>query len=160
MERVDNILQNKKYRKYLKKNKKAEKNRIFCRHDMVHFLDVARIAWILNLEKNLEIQKDVVYGAALLHDIGRYKQYADGVPHEKASAELAPEILKECGYTKEETVLIIEAIRRHRDKTVAEENNLTGILYTADKASRPCFSCEAEVLCNWKKDKKNKSIKY
>ena len=46
MERVDKILQHKKFQKYVKKNKKAEKERIFCRHDMVHFLDVARIAWI------------------------------------------------------------------------------------------------------------------
>ena len=106
------------------------------------------------------IKKDVVYGAALLHDVGRYKQYADGIPHEKASAKLAPEILKECGYTEEETAQIIEAIKRHRDKNAAEEDNLNGILYLADKASRPCFSCEVESLCNWKNDKKNVGIKY
>ena len=160
MERVDNILQNKKFQKCLKKNKKAEKDRIFCHHDMVHFLDVARIGWILNLEKGLDIKKDVVYGAALLHDIGRYKQYADGTPHEKASAKLAPEILQDCGYTEDEITLIIEAIGRHRDKTAAEEENLVGILYLADKASRACFSCDAEKLCDWKKDKKNIGIKY
>lgn len=160
MERVDKILQHKKFRKCVKKNKKAEKKRIFCKHDMVHFLDVARIAWILNLEKGLEIKKDVVYGAALLHDIGRFKQYEDGMPHEKASAKLAPEILKDCGYTEEESAVILEAISRHRDKTAAEEENLVGILYLADKASRPCFSCDAEKLCNWKNDKKNVGIKY
>ena len=160
MERVDNILQHKKYRKYLKRNKKAEKNRIFCKHDMVHFLDVARIGWILNLEKGLKIRKDVVYGAALLHDIGRHKQYENGIPHEKASAKLAPEILRECGYTEEEIAVMIEAISRHRDKTAPKEENLTGILYLADKASRPCFACDAEKLCNWKKDKKNVGIKY
>ena len=66
MERIDKILQHKKFQKYVKKNKKKEMNRIFCHHDLVHFLDVARIGWILNLDKEL------LYGAALLHDIGRH----------------------------------------------------------------------------------------
>ena len=160
MERVDRILQNKKFRKHVKKNKKWEKDRIFCRHDLVHFLDVARIAWILALEEGIPIEKEIVYGAALLHDIGRHVQYKDGTPHEAASALLAPEILEECGFTAEETDRIVEAIRRHRDKTVAEEANLNGILYRADKASRACFVCEAEELCSWKKGKKNIQIKY
>lgn len=160
MERVDKILQHAKYQKYLKKNKKEEKKRIFCKHDMVHFLDVARIGWIINLEKNLQIDKELIYGAALLHDIGRHLQYTEGTPHEEASALLAPAILKDCGFSEEETAVIVEAISRHRDKTAAEEENLNGVLYLADKASRPCFACEAEKLCDWKKDKKNKTIKY
>ena len=160
MERIDKILQHKKFQKYVKKNKKKEADRIFCRHDLVHFLDVARIGWILNLEKGLNLDKELIYGAALLHDIGRHVQYKDGTPHEKASALLAPEILEDCDFSKEETECIVEAIRRHRDKTAAEEDNLNGILYLADKASRACFACEAEPLCDRKTGKKNISIKY
>ena len=160
MERIDRILGNEKYRYYLELNKDAEKERIFCRHDIGHFLDVARIGWILVLEKGLLLEKEVVYAAALLHDIGRHLQYAKGVPHEKASAELAQEILKECGFDDKETDVIVEAIGKHRDKSVAGEENLNGILYCADKASRACFSCEAETLCDWKQDKKNKKILY
>lgn len=160
MDRIDKILENKKYCHYLELNKKAEAERIFCRHDMGHFLDVARIGWILVLEKGLSIEKETVYAAALLHDIGRHLQYAEGIPHEKASAALAPEILQECGFDDKETGVIIEAIGKHRDKSVAEEENLNGILYCADKASRPCFACDAERMCDWKQDKKNKRILY
>ena len=43
---------------------KAEEGRIFCRHAMEHFIDVARIAWILNLEQDFRIRKPVIYGMA------------------------------------------------------------------------------------------------
>lgn len=160
MERIDRILENKKYQNYLRLNRQEEKERIFCRHDMGHFLDVARIGWILVLEEHLPIEKEIVYAAALLHDIGRYLQYREGQPHEKASAKLAPEILKECGFNESETDIIIEAIEKHRDKNAQEEENLNGILYRADKASRPCFACDVENLCDWKQGKKNKKIRY
>ena len=42
---------------------------------MGHLLDVARLAWIFNLEANQEISKERIYAAALLHDIGRHIQY-------------------------------------------------------------------------------------
>ena len=77
-----------------------EKDRIFCRHGMEHLLDVARIAYIENLENNRGISKEIIYGAALLHDIGRYLQYTEGIPHEKAGEELALEILKDSGFSK------------------------------------------------------------
>ena len=160
MDRIDRILGNGKYRHYLELNKDAETGRIFCRHDMGHFLDVARIGWILVLEEGLPIEKETVYAAALLHDIGRHLQYAEGVPHEKASAALALEILKECGFDDKETDVIIRAIGKHRDRNAEKEENLNGILYRADKASRTCFCCEAEAMCDWKQDKKNKRILY
>lgn len=160
MERIDKILKQDLFLKYLQLNEEAELDRIFCHHDMVHFLDVARIAWILNLEEGLGIDKEMIYAAALLHDIGRHVQYADGTPHEKASALLASEILKDCGFNDTETGVIISAIETHRSSEVAGEATLNGILYRADKASRPCFACKAEKECNWKGDKKNKTIKW
>ncbi len=160
MERIDKILNHDLFLKYLDLNEQAEKERIFCHHDMVHFLDVARIAMILNREEGLGIPKDIIYAAALLHDIGRHVQYADGTPHEEASAKLAPEILADCGYTDKETVVIVSAIATHREAAVAKEDSLNGILYRADKASRPCFCCKAEKECNWKANKKNRTIQW
>lgn len=160
MDRINKILNNEKYRHYVQLNEKEEKTRKFCRHDMAHFLDVARIAFIFNLEKGLGLEKEIVYAAALLHDIGKHLQYTDGIAHEEASAWLAPPVLAECEYNKSEILLITEAILKHRDKTAAGEANLAGILYCADKASRPCFSCSAEKECNWETDKKNSGIKY
>ena len=46
MDRVNAILKHKTYRKYYDQIEKIEKDRIFCRHQMPHLLDVARIAYI------------------------------------------------------------------------------------------------------------------
>lgn len=160
MERANSILENKRYREYLQKNQAAEEGRIFCCHNMEHFLDVARIACILNLEEELQISKELIYATALLHDIGRHVQYADGTPHEKASAKLAEAILVECGFDEAEQKDILRAIRKHRDSKMVTEKSLAGIIYRADKASRSCFACKAEALCDWKADKKNLKLKY
>ena len=50
----------------------AEKGRIFCRHTMEHFLDTARLMYIYNLEDGAPVKKDIIYAAALLHDLGRF----------------------------------------------------------------------------------------
>lgn len=155
MERVNRILKHEVFQDNLEKIKKAEQKRIFCCHDMVHFLDVARIGMILNLQENLQIPEDLLYAAALLHDIGKHEQYSAGTPHEKASARIAPGILKDCGYTTEEIKMITDAILLHRTMDIAKEPDLNGILYRADKASRACFACAEEKNCNWKNDRKN-----
>lgn len=160
MDRVNRILQNKEYQLYIEKNAAAEGERIFCRHNMEHFLDVARIAMLLNLEKGLSIDKGLIYATALLHDIGRWKEYEDGTPHEVAGARIAPGILADCGYKEEEKKMICKAILSHRDASVAEEDGLSGILYVADKLSRSCHSCQARSLCKWSEEKKNLTIKY
>ena len=104
MDRIDRILAHALFREYLEKNREAEKDRIFCRHEMTHFLDVARIGRIINLEEGLGVAEELIYAAALLHDIGKHLQYSQGIPHEKAGAELAPEILRDCGFDEKETV--------------------------------------------------------
>ena len=160
MERANRILQNEVYLFHLEKNKMAEADRCFCHHDIGHFLDVARIARIMCLEEGIDIPEDILYGAALLHDIGRHVQYEDGTPHEIASARIAPQILEECGYGADEAERILDAIAQHRNGEVMQEKNLRGVLYRADKASRACFACAAEKECNWKKEKKNLEIVY
>lgn len=158
MEKIDRILNHDLFNECIEKNKMAEAARCFCHHDMGHFLDVARIAMILNLQEHVGIEQDVIYGAALLHDIGRFKQYEDGTPHETVSARLAPAILKDCGYTDKETDVIVTAIANHRNQEIKMRQDMSGILYRADKASRSCFSCEMKAECNWKNDKKNMHI--
>mgnify|MGYP000333823071 FL=1 len=66
----------------------------------------------------------------------------------------------ELGFTEEETGVIVDAILQHRNAEVMQEQNLRGILYRADKASRPCYACEVESECNWKGSKKNLKIRY
>ncbi len=160
MERIDAIIGHEKFRACLEANKAAEADRCFCCHNMEHFLDVARISMLINLEEERGISKDIIYAAALLHDIGKYMQYAEGVPHEIASARLAPEILEDCGFDDKETGVIIDAIVHHRDKKVKEEGNLRGLLYRADKWSRACYACKAAEECNWPDTKKNLQVRY
>ena len=160
MDRIDKILNHDLFLRHLRENEKAEVDRQFCRHDMVHFLDVARIGEIINLEERLGLNREWIYAAALLHDCGKHEQYEDGTPHELASARIAPEILMNCGFDDNETGVIVDAIENHRNASCAEEPNLRGVLYRADKSSRACFACKAEKDCNWKDDKKNLKIKY
>lgn len=160
MERIDKILQHELFLFHLHENEAAEAQRRFCRHSIVHFLDVARIGMIINLEETIGIDREWIYAAALLHDMGKHVQYENGTPHELAGAEIAVVILKECGFDDKETGVIIDAIRSHRDASATGEKNLRGILYRADKSSRACFACEAEGECNWKDGKKNLQIIY
>lgn len=160
MERIDKILKHDLFLYHLHANEAAEAQRCFCRHNMTHFLDVARIGEMINLEEGLGIDREWVYAAALLHDMGKHVQYEAGTPHELVSAEIAPKILTECGFDDKETDVIICAIRSHRDVNVMEERNLKSVLYRADKASRACFACKAEGECNWKEGRKNLRIKY
>ena len=160
MNRTNLILQNQLFRAHLEQNRVAEADRCFCHHDMGHFLDVARIARIICLQEGIEIGEDILYAAALLHDIGRHIQYEEGTPHETASARIAPQILAQCDYSERESNYIVDAIRAHRDASVETEQNLRGVLYRADKASRACFACAAEKECNWERKKKNLLIRY
>lgn len=155
MNRIDGILNHDLFMRNLKMITTAEADRRFCRHGLEHFLDVARIGMILNLEEKLGIEKELVYAAALLHDIGKHLQYSENIPHERASAEIAPQILADCGFDVNETDVIVDAILNHRNQDAAQQRNLKGLLYRADKASRPCFFCQAAADCNWEERRKN-----
>lgn len=161
MNRVNQILFHPKYQYALEQNGIWEQERKFCRHGIEHFLDVARLAYIHSLEQDLDIDKDLIYAAALLHDIGRYQQYESGIPHEKASADLADEILPECSFSQEEQAQIREAILGHRGRENREDSGskLDSLLYRADKLSRNCFVCAAREACKWPTDKMNMEIR-
>ena len=86
---IDELRRHPLFREYYKRLEEAERDRKFCRHQMDHLLDVARIAYIQNLERKLGFSKEMIYAAALLHDIGKVRQYEEKIPHEIASAEIA-----------------------------------------------------------------------
>ena len=160
MERVNQVLEHPRFQIYKEEIKKWEEDRPFCGHDVSHLLDVARIAYILSLEEACEISKEFIYTAALLHDIGRPEQYADGTPHQQASVNIADGVLKDCGFDAEEAAAILSAIGNHRDAARASKTPLDWLLYRADKLSRGCYVCDVEEICDWADAKKNQVFTY
>lgn len=160
MKRVEQIRLHPLFQEQFDLLQKAEADRVFCRHTMEHFLDVARIMYIYRLEYAAGPDKELIYAAALLHDIGRYQQIHQGIPHHTAGAQLAGAILPECGFSPEETRLVQDAIRHHRTGEDTPDHLLSLWLYRADKQSRSCFCCPAASECNWPEEKKNHYILY
>lgn len=160
MEAIEKIRNHPVFRECYAKLEEAESTRQFCCHQMTHLLDVARIAYIRNLEEDKGIKKELIYAAALLHDIGKYRQYVDGTPHEKAGAETAERILKDTGsFSEEEKHMILQAILEHR-RSREGMSVLGRLLYESDKLSRACYICPSEPECSWSLEKKNMEIKW
>nr|WP_274604494.1 HD domain-containing protein [Anaerostipes hadrus] len=122
-------------------------------------MSVARISYLMILEKRLSVSKDIIYATALLHDLGRADQYEKGISHEEAGAILAEEILTDCGYTREERKFMTDTILRHRDMK-EESESFASIFYRADKLSRDCIHCKARQECYWPEEKKNNKYIY
>ena len=153
MKRVNGILHHPLFERQLARLEELEEARPFCRHGLPHLLDVARLGWIAALERQLDIPRDVVYAAALLHDLGRVEQLEKGTPHHQAGAALAARILPEAGFSQEESALIQRAILGHRADGGGD--CLGKLIFWADKASRACWRCGAKAACNWSEEKKN-----
>lgn len=152
MQRCNNIYNHPLYQERTKFIDETETERIFCRHNLEHALDVARIGYIMILEQGLDIPKELIYAAALLHDAGRYS----GKRHNESGAELAKEIMPDCGFTESETKLVSGAILAHRENK--DSGEFSNILYEADKKSRICFTCKAQSECYWETEKRNLEI--
>ncbi len=135
-----------------------EEDRIYCGHDFQHALDVARVGYIYVLERGLAIDKSLIYAFGLLHDIGRYKQYKYGEPHHEASKDMAGIIMVDAGFGVEDVCTVQQAILKHRQSEVLDDDDFASIMYEADKASRACYRCEAAGTCYWDNSKKNRQI--
>lgn len=165
MPRVDAVWRHPRYQEELARIERLEQEREFCRHGLPHLLDVARLAWIVNLEEGLGLARDCVYAAALLHDIGRGVQAACGVPHDEAGARLAAEILgtvePDQQFSSKEQEQIVEAVRGHRGHgaDTASESALARALVLADHASRACYACAARDACHWSDEEKNLTVR-
>lgn len=186
MERVNRIWNHPLYQQNFRLLLSLEADRKFCRHGLDHCLDVARLACLYEWEAGRQPDREQIYAAALLHDLGRAREYREGIPHDQASRELAAQILPDCGYSEQEQQAILEAIGSHRGAGPQPEDGgpggagtpqntdapqgadvpqetapgpgLGALLYRADKESRCCFACPAEPECHWSEEKKNRAI--
>jgi uncharacterized protein len=162
MTKYNRILYNDDFNVLLQRLGTLESSRRFCRHGFSHLTDVCRIAYIIALENNLGLDKDIIYGAGLLHDIGRVAEYENGLPHNEQSAEAARTILKECEYNEDEIETICQAIMCHRSDSELEKAlqkpDLAAVLKKADRLSRNCFYCPVCNECKWSENQRNKGI--
>lgn len=158
MPRVDALWKSTEFQRHLHNLSDLERNRIYCRHGLPHLLDVARIMRIRALADGVKIDPEVLYAAALLHDIGKDEQYETGIPHDVASERVARELLDalpaSLRFSSADTERICTAILGHRHLR-ADAEPLERMLYEADKASRACFACKARATCSWSDEKKN-----
>ena len=157
MERVNKIYSHPLYKELISEIENAETDRIYCLHGLQHILDTARIAYILALEECLPVKKDIIYAAALLHDIGRAAEYTKGKDHREESVYIAKKILPECGFLPEEQMEIALAIEGHSN---CGGEGLVSLLQRADKLSRMCMTCKSIQSCKWSDEKKNMCIMY
>ncbi|MDY2776771.1 MAG: HD domain-containing protein [Collinsella sp.] len=163
MPRVDAIVSHRLFLQSITAIEHAERDRPFCRHGLPHLLDVARIAWARNLEEGLGLDRELVYAAALLHDVGRAEEYTSGEPHDEAGARVARRILGslpvEARFTETEVEAILGAVAAHRGGGQAQ-GELARVLRFADKASRACFACPSRSACKWPDEKKNLTLSW
>lgn len=157
MPRLTELLHHPLFLKQMEQIEQQEQGRQFCRHGWQHCMDVARGAALLNAERRLGLDKELIYAAALMHDLGRAEQYAKGTSHEEAGRQLALAILPACGFQPWESRCIAQAVERHRDQEETG-NLLAALLAEADKKTRLCFACRAGTQCNWPENKKNQTI--
>lgn len=172
MERIAAIAEGELFTRCLAGIEAAEADRVFCRHGLPHLLDVARITWILNLERGCGLHRDVVYAAALLHDIGRAAQYQTGEPHDEAGTRIAAEVLdalpEPLRFDGADRAAILHAVGGHRGPLAGREGDahegsatadaLTRLIKEADGRSRACFACSVRDACYWSEERKNLSI--
>ncbi|MGN1013997.1 MAG: HD domain-containing protein [Butyricicoccus sp.] len=157
MERVNTILHNEIFLRELGRIDRLERERIYCRHGLPHLLDVARTAYILCLERGASVSQELLYAAALLHDIGRAEQYESGIPHEQAGVPIAQSILQDTSFSAEEQACILDCVRCHHGRTFGG-TALLDLIFEADKRSRPCYCCPAADSCNWKLERRNRCL--
>lgn len=158
LELTNKLLVSKKYLCELEKLAEFEQERIFCRHNIEHSLDVARITLIMCHENDIAADPDIIYSAALLHDIGRTDEYISGVPHEKAGIGKAEAILDDINCEERKKKKILSLIGNHRNNCEKNHQLLEDLFCKADKKSRLCFCCHAQEQCNWHKEKRNMNI--
>ena len=148
----DLILKNKHFNCLLCELNNLEKDRVYCKHDISHLVEVARIMLLINKKEGLNLPHDTVVASALLHDLGRVYQYKFNLEHRTSANKDIITILTNCNYTYNEIDSILLAINNHDKKT---SDKLSALLFRADKLSRPCYICKAKG-CYWDSTKRNK----
>jgi len=101
-------------------------------HGFDHTLRVTRLCEFIGRREGAD--PGILIPAALLHDIARPAEKAQGVPHEIEGARMAGEFLRSTGYDPVLIPAIADAIRTHRFRSDEKPATLEAkILSDADK---------------------------
>jgi uncharacterized protein len=101
-------------------------------HDFDHVLRVLALAEKLARAEGADVE--IVYTAALLHDIARADEDTTGGDHAQMAAERAQEILRVRGVAPAKIDAIAHAIESHRFRTNAPPQTIEAqVLFDADK---------------------------
>jgi uncharacterized protein len=159
MVRVNKIMSDPFFQECLAKTTHYEKERYFCKHGLDHSVNVARISYILALEKgklkqiglklkgiDSRLLKELIYAAGILHDVARWKEYEDGSDHALVGSTMALPILQKAGFNLDEINVICKAIEEHRGGERLR-TPLGEVLWLADDYSRECLECQAKDKC-------------
>lgn len=160
MEYFNAILHDEEFEAALATLNTLEETRIFCKHGIDHLFDVARVSWILAVENQRAFDKESLYLAALLHDIGRCQTVHS---HDKESVVMARHLLTKHRVPVEKQEEILSAIGKHREKSTSTDLSscsLGELLAYADQRTRLCFACPAAHACYWSDERKNHSMNY
>lgn len=179
LDRINGIINNPEFQDWIVANNQAEYGSEYCRHGLEHAFDVARIAYELWLDsKGNPLAKDIVYAAALLHDIGYWSKFENlheehdnddcdcgchNHDHQKeeqetpaqVAAALAEDILFDAGY---HPAVIAEIQKAILNMETEKGEGLSVILRKANQLSRPCFLCPMRENCG--KEHKNVRLVY
>ncbi|MBO8159754.1 HD domain-containing protein [Thermosyntropha sp.] len=159
MKRIELLLNDSVFNSHMQRNAEMEIEPQFCKHDIYHHIDVARIAYILVLEHNdlnyfvkeAELggklaAKEVIYAAGLLHDIAKWKEYEYGADHAALGARIARDILPRVFFNPHEVDIICQAVYEHRN--ISRDMSFLGErIHRADNLSRVCTKCPQRGIC-------------
>ncbi len=117
-------------------------------HDFSHTERVVRLCLRIGREEGADLE--ILYAAALLHDIARDDGDAKGECHARLSAEKARPILEKAGFPREKQEAVVHCIETHRFRSDAPPQSLEAkILYDSDKldAIGAIGVCRAYAYC-------------
>ncbi|MCL7414449.1 MAG: HD domain-containing protein [ANME-2 cluster archaeon] len=102
-------------------------------HDITHTLRVRDLC--LHIADTEGGDRQVLEAAALLHDIGRPREFQDpSVDHAAISAQMAPDILTSAGFPTQKIPAVVYAIKHHRYSSGVTPDSLEArILQDADR---------------------------
>ena len=91
------------------------------------------LATRLAADAKLEVDADILFAAAFLHDVGAFDAYRkDGVDHTDRAAEVAPDILTAAGFPPAKIAAAQDAMRSHMYYRADAKNSEGIVLHDAD----------------------------